>query len=221
MAYIQHRLTKASLHGSTVFTQRALRKIIAHAHGIPRLLNVYCDNALITGFGYQKDRITAGIAKEVIADFQKKRTSLSLKLGFAATALLLLGSIFSVFLYGGNVFSKLEVVPKFSEQEKHIAHKADNTGSPQTGQVAAIQVQSEPIIIKETTEAKKEPVPIIRTVRKGDNLSKLVREIYSYNDEKLINLVMQNNPGIRSSDKILTGDEIIFPAQKPFREDNE
>ena len=144
-----------------------------------------------------------------------------MKWGFAVIAILLLGGFFSVFLHGENVLSGIEVIPKFSEQEKHIANKADNTGSPQTGQVAAIQVQSEPIIKKETTEAKKEPIPIIRTVRKGDNLFKLVREIYSYNDEKLINLVMQNNPGITSSDKILIGDEIIFPAHKPSREDKE
>jgi len=219
MAYIQHRLTKASLHGSIMFTQSALKKIIAQSHGIPRLINILCDNALITGFGYQKERISVRVAKEVIADFKGHKGRGPMKWVFAAVSFLLVAGIFSVLVFDNSLLRQLEVVPKFSEQEKHVSHKADNTGSPQTGQVAAIQVQSEPIIKKETTEAKKEPIPIIRTVRKGDNLFKLVREIYSYYDEKLITLVMQNNPGITSSDKILIGDEIIFPVHKPSRED--
>ena len=88
MAYIQHRLTKASLHGSIMFTQSALKKIIAQSHGIPRIINILCDNALITGFGYQKERISVRVAKEVIADFKGHKGRGPLKWVFAAVSFL-------------------------------------------------------------------------------------------------------------------------------------
>ncbi len=197
MAYIQHRLTKASSHGSIVFTERALKKIIAQSHGIPRIINILCDNALVTGFGHQKNRITTGIAKEVIADFKGHKGRGPLKWVFAAVSILLVAGIFAAVLSGNNLLPRSELTPKFSGQEKHVSQEAENTGNTQTGHI---------------DPAKKEPSPVIRSVRKGDNLLKLVREIYGYKDEKLIKLVMQNNPGITSSDKILIGDEIIFPV---------
>jgi hypothetical protein len=43
--------------------------IIREAKGNPRLTNILCDNALVTGLGYKRKPITGAIAKEVIADF--------------------------------------------------------------------------------------------------------------------------------------------------------
>lgn len=213
MAYVQHRLTKASSHGSIVFTERALKKIISQSYGIPRIINILCDNALITGFGYQKERISVRVAKEVIADFKGHKGQGPLKWVFAAVSFLLVAGIFSVLVFDNSLLRLSGVGPKFSAQEKQVSHNADNTGNTQTGHVDPAKVEGQPLVNKETTEDNKEPIPIIRTVREGDNLFKLVREIYNDDDEKLINLVMQNNPGITSSDRILIGDEIIFPAR--------
>ncbi len=69
-AYIQHRLMKASFFHNQVFTKGALKKIIGEARGFPRLINILCDNALITGFGYQRNPVGEKIVKEVIADFR-------------------------------------------------------------------------------------------------------------------------------------------------------
>ena len=213
MAYIRHRLTKASSHGSIVFTERALKKIIAHSHGIPRIINILCDNALITGFGYQKERISVRVAKEVITDFKGQKGRGPLKWVLAAVSFLLVAGIFAAVLSGNSLLSRSELAPKFSGQEKQVSQELETTGNTQTGHVDPAKVEVQPLVNKATTGAKKEPSPVIRSVRKGDNLLKLVREIYGYNDEKLIKLVMQNNPGITSSDKILIGDEIIFPAR--------
>ena len=54
LAYIRYRLEKAGAESTNIFTRGALRRIVRHAGGIPRLLNILCDNALITGLGYQK-----------------------------------------------------------------------------------------------------------------------------------------------------------------------
>jgi general secretion pathway protein A len=67
--YIQSRLDKVSLRkNNRIFTNEALRLIVKRAQGIPRTINILCDNALITGYGYQSSVITADIIKEIIAD---------------------------------------------------------------------------------------------------------------------------------------------------------
>lgn len=73
LAYVEHRLSKALLTDRPVFTRRALRRIIKEAKGTPRVLNILCTNALISGFGYQSERITDKIVKEVIAEYSGKR----------------------------------------------------------------------------------------------------------------------------------------------------
>ena len=72
--YIQSRVDKVSLKkNNRLFTNDALRLIVKRAQGIPRTINILCDNALITGYGYQSSVITADIVKEIIADREGRR----------------------------------------------------------------------------------------------------------------------------------------------------
>ncbi len=68
--YVDHRLALASNTPRKRFTRAALRRIIRHAKGRPRELNILCDNALVAGYGYQKAPITAKMVKEIIADYE-------------------------------------------------------------------------------------------------------------------------------------------------------
>ncbi|MGA3114466.1 MAG: AAA family ATPase [Syntrophobacteraceae bacterium] len=70
LAYIEHRLMKASLFRNPVFTKKALKLIVKESNGIPRIINILCDNALITAFGYQLNPVDAKIIQEVIKDFR-------------------------------------------------------------------------------------------------------------------------------------------------------
>ena len=95
MAYVRHRLAKVTLDESPVFTDRALKRIVRAAGGIARNLNILCDNALITGFGYKVKPVTLRIVKEVLADFRGgKKKRFSLKWVLASAALLFSNSHF-------------------------------------------------------------------------------------------------------------------------------
>jgi general secretion pathway protein A len=117
--YINHRLATASRNGSTLFTQQALKMIIAESRGVPRLMNVLCDNALITGFGYQKMSITPGIVREVINDFQgKKISAFESRLLIAVTAGLVLATgIFLAVLFRDHAFSPATVLQQSALQQ--------------------------------------------------------------------------------------------------------
>jgi len=68
LAYIEHRLEKAGAKDSSAFTKTALKRIIKEAKGVPRIINVLCDNALVTGFGRQTKSVTSEVADEAIRD---------------------------------------------------------------------------------------------------------------------------------------------------------
>jgi general secretion pathway protein A len=89
-AYIRHRLAKVAQPGHPVFTRRALKCIVREAHGIPRLLNILCTNALVTGFSVRQHPITARLARAVIADFSGTQATPRWSLGLAAAAGLIL-----------------------------------------------------------------------------------------------------------------------------------
>jgi len=48
--YIKHRLTVAGSNGSILFTEDAIGFIYSYSKGVPRLINVVCDRALLLGY---------------------------------------------------------------------------------------------------------------------------------------------------------------------------
>lgn len=70
--YIRHRVTRAAGGEIELFTRGALKTIVRHSEGIPRLINVLCDNCLISAFGYQQKKVEARTVKEIISDLEQK-----------------------------------------------------------------------------------------------------------------------------------------------------
>jgi general secretion pathway protein A len=76
--YIDHRLKLAGLREGPVLTLPAMERIIREARGVPRTINILCDNALITGFGYEQKPVGLRVVTEVISDFKGARPRLIL-----------------------------------------------------------------------------------------------------------------------------------------------
>ncbi len=68
--YINHRLKRAGSRSLTIFDSAAISEIYRYAKGIPRLINIVCDNALLTGFSREQNRIGKEIIREVIGDLE-------------------------------------------------------------------------------------------------------------------------------------------------------
>ena len=68
--YIEHRLKLVGSSTSGIFTPKAISMIIEHAKGIPRVINIVCDNALLNGFSESKKIIDAKIIREVIKNLE-------------------------------------------------------------------------------------------------------------------------------------------------------
>lgn len=66
--YIRHRLALAGHGSGDIFTEGALSEIFQYSKGIPRLINLACHSALISGLVYETRTITREIAIEAIND---------------------------------------------------------------------------------------------------------------------------------------------------------
>jgi type II secretory pathway predicted ATPase ExeA len=70
-AYIAHRLRVAGYRGKRLFTKRAAFAVWKHSHGIPRLINVICGNALIATYGAGRMRIGSRLVRAIATDLER------------------------------------------------------------------------------------------------------------------------------------------------------
>ncbi len=68
--YIDHRLQVAGYQDGPLFSPEALTLIAARSHGVPRVINNLCFNALSTGFAQGRRVINPEIMREIIADLE-------------------------------------------------------------------------------------------------------------------------------------------------------
>lgn len=68
-AYIRHRLEVAGLRGGiSLFESAAVKQIHSLTRGIPRLINVLCDRALLGAYGQQRSRVNKKLIAEAAAE---------------------------------------------------------------------------------------------------------------------------------------------------------
>lgn len=67
-AYIDERLTLAGYTGKGIFGRAARREIFRVTGGIPRLVNVVCDGALLGGYARGTDSVGGEVVEEVARD---------------------------------------------------------------------------------------------------------------------------------------------------------
>ena len=66
--YLRHRLRVADYSGPELFDHRAKELIWEYSGGVPRKINILCDNALLIAYGLRKTRIKAPVLQEAIDD---------------------------------------------------------------------------------------------------------------------------------------------------------
>jgi type II secretory pathway predicted ATPase ExeA len=74
-SYIASRFSTAGGVASRVFTREAILRIHEDSRGIPRTINVICDNALVSGVALGRHRIDLAMVREVCRDLCLKSNS--------------------------------------------------------------------------------------------------------------------------------------------------
>jgi general secretion pathway protein A len=67
--YITKRIRIAGGDSASIFTREAVERIFERSRGIPRTINVICDNAMVSAFALDRRLIDADIIEDVSRDF--------------------------------------------------------------------------------------------------------------------------------------------------------
>lgn len=141
--YIHHRIQVASQKPEVRFTRSALRAIYKYSGGIPRLINISCDRALLTAYGLNRKKISGPIARASIRELsargdvkrltlqRKRRLSLSMGVVLGVfVAALYLASLFLII--HRSVDLKINSLIESGEIERpKVTQKVDPTRKPQ------------------------------------------------------------------------------------------
>ena len=210
LLYIHHRLKKAAIKESIIFTPSALKEIVRSAKGIPRVINVLCDNCLISAFGYGKKKVSLGVVKEILRDFGMERP---FYLRWH------LNLIFAICLATGaciGVYEKVAMPVKNSnlEQRPVKSQSSKVEAVPVTGKVVNLANKVVEVTDKALEVDGNETALASRVVERGDTLASLIKEVYGHVDSRLIRLVKKANPVISNENLIIEGGRIVFPTRK-------
>lgn len=154
--YIDHRIQVASQKPEVRFTRGALRAIYKYSGGIPRLINISCDRALLTAYGLNRKKITGPIARasirELTARGDVKRLTLQRKRKLSLSMGVLLG-VFVAVLYLASLFLiihrsvdlKIDSLIESGEIERpKVTQKVDPSKKPLPGEGAFAMPQETP-----------------------------------------------------------------------------
>jgi general secretion pathway protein A len=67
-AYVHHRLDVAGARDLRLFTRAALRRIWLRTGGVPRLINIVCEQALVNAFGANRGTVSEALVEEAAHD---------------------------------------------------------------------------------------------------------------------------------------------------------
>jgi general secretion pathway protein A len=67
VAYVRHRLRVAGAT-SDIFAQRALNEVFRLSGGVPRVINVICDRALLGAYSLDRHRVTPGLVRHAASE---------------------------------------------------------------------------------------------------------------------------------------------------------
>jgi general secretion pathway protein A len=213
LAYIKHRLALAVSGTTSIFASGAMKLIADHAKGIPRSINILCDNSLITSYGYKRHMVNERIAREIIADFDKTGRAAARWWPVFAAVCVTVSCAGGLYLYAASSFlNGGQSLPAKSVRlsiDRAAEGNQPHQPFPRQGDRPAPAVRAD----AESDITGQEPQGMVSTtIKKGDTLAKLIVDRYGYVNRKALELVKQNNPMIKDENRIVEGERIQFPA---------
>ncbi len=119
--YIFRRLKIAGARHEVIFDPAAVKEIHEQSGGIPRLINVICDNALLTAYSYERKMVGKAIIKEVVRDLEGKGKQKKSRKVFVIFSILI-AIFFGVigYLYAEHFTSPVAVKKAVKQEVTHM-----------------------------------------------------------------------------------------------------
>jgi general secretion pathway protein A len=197
--YIQHRIYVASGEPRVQFADAAYRTIYNYSKGIPRLVNIVCDRALLTAFSLDQKEISQEIVKASINELTdrndinksslKKRKKIILSFSILSLILLLIFYL-SPGLFRTNTIYKSPETKKLNTPHSNNIKKlapvitAPDVKKPVTSVSSAVKenpsppvtvFESKKVIQAESASGPKKTVPIVIAPESKENEAQKIK----------------------------------------------
>jgi hypothetical protein len=230
--YIRNRLKVVGQSISEVFTPDAVQRIWEFAGGIPRVINLVCDRALLIGYTNSSSIIDSQTAERAIQDFKYlgyretkifRPASSFLRSGYKWAGILVFLIVgLGVFYFQDGILDSLlgrgkgkslpaeDLLPMKAKEAQIIKKEAlPSTAGPAKKTEEVIEAK------KESPPPPRQPMPKrgedIIVVKEGWTLSMVARQYFSALNMSLLDILMETNPQITDMDLIFPGQKIKIP----------
>jgi type II secretory pathway predicted ATPase ExeA len=231
-AYIDFRLKTAGYEGAGLFHSDAVQAIARHSKGIPRSINIICDNALLNAFARSQETISADIIKEAASDLKlnpesqlpeaKITPALSTPKTEPKMPVLEATNDVSPHRVRGVARAGIEtflVILAFiaiacvvnPQSFLLVTQRSFEVAKRNLNQWMALVTEpaTVPKKISPETELKWEDHRI--TIEYGSNIYKIASDAYGANAPLGIDLIREYNPQIKSLNRVFAGEGLLLP----------
>ncbi len=235
--YIDFRLRVAGYEGNGLFRRDAVQAIAFHSRGIPRLINIICDNALLNAYANSQDTVSADIIEEVARDLRLRpeaRTNQAVVVRSAAvpapepqssnheaaiedpqrrvSRMVRVGvEAFLVFLAFLAIASAIDPRNIGTTASRGIEIATNNLNQ----WALLVSHQQEAVVEKANAEVKIEPKEQRVTVPNGSSIYKIAANAYRADAILGIDLIKEFNPEIKNLNRISAGKDLLLPRLTP------
>jgi general secretion pathway protein A len=229
--YIDHRLRLVGRSSADIFSPEAISLICRYSRGIPRVINILCDNALLTGFRLSQKKIDMDVIDGVIKNLEgpipqkavlsstavvNKFHAFPFGLPFLSKKATLIITL-SLLCLGAFIFLTHRYLQQNSAKPleiKTLQSREVDTKPPATpppSQRTPPPPQKTPPSAPVATLDREYTLKKIVAVKKGQTISQLTQEYYGMVNLTLIDLLLELNPPITNVHLILVDQEIKIP----------
>ncbi|PKG57784.1 ExeA family protein, partial [Shewanella sp. GutDb-MelDb] len=129
--YVQHRLQVAGRH-EPLFHKSAIKTLHKHSDGIPRLINLLCERALMASYAQSKvpiDKNMINMASREVLGEEPEKKNIWLPIGLAASIILTFSGAFYLFSQSANdtTNSELNRFPASASNDRSTSREVDTT----------------------------------------------------------------------------------------------
>jgi general secretion pathway protein A len=220
-SYIDFRLRMAGYEGRALFHHEAVQQIAFYSKGIPRLVNIICDNALLIAYAESRKIVSVDIIKQVARDLgiesQLQATDATPVLpASAAPRHTLIHKPPEEFhppaprrFVGAGVASALGLL-FFAVAATVIDPRARDIGM--TGKSLEARSHNTEMVPKEAgAEVELKPRGQRVIIRHGATIYKIASDVYGANTALGMDLIKEFNPQIENLNWVFAGQDLVLP----------
>ena len=230
--YIEFRLRAAGYNGKHLFYSDAYRQIAFYSNGIPRLVNIICDNALLCAYARSQKIVTADIINEAARDLrlqpevEENTSSVAVTTVESETPITesatkvpqhKLRRTVRVAAASFAVILGFIAVAALTEPQNFRTDAGRALGFAQGNlkQWALFIGNHEALPAKSNPEVKIEQKQQKIIIPRGSSIYKIATETYGTNNVLGMDLIKEFNPEIKSLARISAGRPLLLPSLTP------